>query len=328
MTTYILRRFVNYAILTVFATVFVYIAASLFFYPRKRYLGRNPEIPEATIDQILSGYGINDKDPVIQRAWWWFQRIITEPLPEKLGQDLTGNWVIQEIGLRAGVSLRLLILGSLIAAVLGVTLGVWGAVRQYKASDQIVSYASFVLISTPTFVGGVVLMILATQLNNLLGFQAIRFTGAYTPGYMGFEKYLDYGVHLLLPTIALALFGAAGYSRYQRSIMLDVLGSDFIRTARAKGATRTRALVRHGVRVALIPMSTYFAYSFGTLVSGSAFLEIVFSWRGMGQYGIIAVQQSDVNALAGTVCFTAILLLISSTLSEVLYAALDPRVRV
>jgi peptide/nickel transport system permease protein len=110
--------------------------------------------------------------------------------------------------------------------------------------------------------------------------------------------------------------------------MLDVLGSDFIRTARAKGATRNQALVKHGVRVALIPMSTYFAYSFGTLVAGSAFLEIIFSWEGMGKYGIVAVQTSDVNALAGNVCFTAILLLFSSTLSEVLYAALDPRVRV
>src|SRR5699024_4162171 len=134
--------------------------------------------------------------------------------------------------------------------------------------------------------------------------------------------------HLLLPTIALVLFQAAGYSRYQRSVMLDVLGSDFIRTARAKGATRTRALVRHGLRVALIPMSTYFSYTFGTLIAGSAFLEIVFSWSGMGQYGITAVQQSDVNALAGTVLFSAVLVLFASTLSEFLYAALDPRVRV
>lgn len=329
MTKYILRRFVNYAILTAFATVFVYIAASLFFYPRKRYLGRNPPIPEHSIDQILSNLGINDKDPVLLRTWWWIERILTRPLPEKLGQDLQSNWVIAEIGSRAGVSLRLLIVGSLLAAVLGVVLGVWGAVRQYKASDQVVSYASFVLISTPTFVGGVILMILATNLNSALGFQAIRFTGAYTPGITGtLPRLWDLAVHLLLPTIALTLFGAAGYSRYQRSIMLDVLGSDFIRTARAKGATRTQALVKHGVRVALIPMSTYFAYSFGTLVSGSAFLEIIFSWAGMGQYGIVAVQQADVNALAGTVCFTAVLLLISSTLSEVLYAALDPRVRV
>lgn len=329
MTKYILRRFVNYLILTVVATVFAYIAASLFFFPRRRYLGINPPIPEESIDGILSNYGVNDKDPVLLRTWWWIERVLFEPFTEKLGQDLQGNWVIEEIVSRAGLSLRLLLLGALLAAVLGVTLGVWGAVRQYKASDQIVSYASFILISTPTFVGGVILMILATDLNDLLGFQAIRFTGPYTAGIDGFFPQLwDALVHLLLPTIALMLFGAAGYSRYQRSLMLDVLGSDFIRTARAKGATRNRALVKHGVRVALIPMSTYFAYSFGTLVAGSAFLEIVFSWAGMGQYGIVAVRTSDVNALAGNVCFTAILLLFSSTLSEVLYAALDPRVRV
>lgn len=329
MTQYILRRFVNYLVLTVIATVFSYIAASLFFYPRRRYLGINPPIPEESVDGILSAYGVNDKDPVLLRTWWWIERIIFEPLSQKLGQDLQGNWVINEIVGRAGTSLRLLLLGALLAALLGVTLGVWGAVRQYKASDQIVSYASFILISTPTFVGGVILMIVATNFNQLLGFQVIRFTGSYTPGITGFFPQLwDGVVHLLLPTIALMLFGAAGYSRYQRSLMLDVLGSDFIRTARAKGATRNHALVKHGVRVALIPMSTYFAYSFGTLVAGSAFLEIIFSWEGMGKYGIVAVQTSDVNALAGNVCFTAILLLFSSTLSEVLYAALDPRVRV
>ncbi|MDN5899230.1 MAG: ABC transporter permease [Brachybacterium sp.] len=329
MIKYILRRFVNYLILTVVATVFAYIAASLFFFPRRRYLAVNPPIPEESIDGILTAYGVNDKDPVLLRTWWWIERVVFEPLSQKLGQDLNGDWVVNEIFGRAGLSLRLLLLGALLGAILGVAFGVWGAVRQYKASDQIVSYASFILISTPTFVGGVILMIVATKFNNLIGVQAIRFTGPYTAGTEGFfPQVWDGFVHLLLPTIALMLFGAAGYSRYQRSLMLDVLGSDFIRTARAKGATRSHALVKHGVRVALIPMSTYFAYSFGTLVAGSAFLEIIFSWDGMGKYGIVAVQTSDVNALAGTVCFTAVLLLLSSTLSEVLYAALDPRVRV
>jgi len=344
VTKYLLRRFVSYTILTALATVFAYIAASSFFRPRNRYEGNQPPIPESSIDEILSGYGINDKDPVLLRTWEWLERIVTAPLPEKLGQDLANNWVLPEmlgdpsrwlffweqgwLG-RAGVSLRLLIIGAVLAALLGVAAGVWGAVRQYKASDQVISYASYVLISTPTFVGGVLLMIVATKINGALGFQLIRFTGAYTPGVTGFWAGLwDWVSHLLLPTIALVLFGAAGYSRYQRSVMLDVLGSDFIRTARAKGATRTRALVKHGLRVALIPMSTYFAYSFGTLVAGSAFLEIVFSWSGMGQYGIQAVQTSDINAVTGNVLFSAVIILFASTLSEVLYAALDPRVRV
>src|SRR5699024_10997254 len=130
-------------------------------------------------------YGVDDKDPVLLGTWEWLERIVTAPIPEKLGQDLTHKWVLPEVlgdptrwlflweqgwmG-RAGVSLRLLIIGAVLAAVLGVAAGVWGAVRQYKASDQVISYASYILISTPTFVGGALLMILATKLNSALGF--------------------------------------------------------------------------------------------------------------------------------------------------------------
>ena len=238
--------------------------------------------------------------------------------------------ITSAIAERASVSLRLLIVGSLLGALLGVILGVWGAVRQYKFSDQVVTYISYVLISTPTFVAGVIIMILATRFNNAMGRQVIRFAGEYTPGLPDdfWTQFSDRLVHMLLPTTILILFGAAVYSRYQRSIMLDVLGSDYIRTARAKGATRSRALVKHGVRVALIPMSTYFAYSFGTLLSGATFLEIVFSWNGMGRYTINAIINQDINAAVASVAFAAVLVLFSSMLSEILYAALDPRVRV
>ncbi|MEE1651637.1 ABC transporter permease [Brachybacterium sp. J144] len=342
MTLYVIRRFLNYLILTCVATTFAYVAASTFLNPAKKYQGRNPPVPEDSIANLMRGYGVYHGDPVALRTWNWVQNIFTAPFEQKLGKALTNNWVITDmlgtpgnalnpfdiawLG-RSGISLRLLLIGALLGALLGVILGVWGAVRQYKASDQIISYASFILFSTPTFVGGLMLMILATEFNRLVGHQVLRFSGAYTPGYEGFGEFLDLLNHLLLPTIALMLFGAASYSRYMRAVMLDVLGSDFIRTARAKGATRNRALIKHGVRVALIPMSTYFAYQFGTLVAGSTFLEIIFSWEGMGKYGITAVQTSDINAMAGVVCFTSVLVLFSSTLSEVLYAALDPRVR-
>ena len=326
MIKYLLRRLINYLILTLVATTFAYVASSAFMDPSRRYLGRNPPLEESSVDSILDGMGINPKRSVLERTINWLDRIFTEG---SLGVDFSGVEVTSQIAARAGVSLRLLIIGSLLAAIIGVTLGVWGAVRQYKLSDQIVTYASYIMISTPTFVSGVILMILATAFNNAVGVQLIRFSGEYTPGITGaWPQFQDRLIHLLLPTIALVLAGAASYSRYQRSIMLDVLGSDYIRTGRAKGATRTHALLKHGVRVALIPMSTFFAYSFGTMLSGATFLEIVFNWGGMGQYGINAVTTADINAVAGTVCFAAVLVLFSSMLSEVLYAALDPRVRV
>lgn len=313
--------------MTVIATTLSYMLASAFFDPRKRYLGRNPPISEQGIENILNGMGVNPDVPVLVRTWDWLVKFFTTG---SLGTDFSQTEVTTQIMAKAGVSLRLLIVGSILGALLGVTLGVWGAVRQYKLSDQIVSYLSYILISTPTFVSGVLMMVLATNFNNAVGAQLIRFNGESTAGLPEdfWTQFSDRVIHLILPTIVLTITSAAFYSRYQRSVMLDVLGSDYIRTARAKGATRTRALVRHGVRVALIPMSTYFAFSFGTLLSGATFLELVFNWNGMGRYGVQAVQAGDINAAVGTVGFGAVLVLMSFLLSEVLYAALDPRVRV
>ncbi|MFN8086839.1 MULTISPECIES: ABC transporter permease [unclassified Microbacterium] len=326
MTLYVIRRFLNYAILSLIATCMAYVLASIALDPAARFYGINPRPPQSSIDASLNAMGVNPDVPIIVRLWNWLVGLFTQ---FSMGTTVGGAQVTAEIAARSGTSLRLLLIGSLLGAVIGVLLGVWGAVRQYRASDQIVTYASFVVIATPTFVIGVLLMILATQFNNLVGSQVITFTGEYTAGISGswWDLALDRAVHLLLPTIALAMIGAAGFSRYQRNVMLDVLGADYIRTARAKGLPRSKALFRHGVRLALIPMSTFFAYSFGTLIAGSAMLEIVFSWRGMGQFQIEAIQKNDINAVAGSALFVAVLYLIASTLSEVLYAALDPRVR-
>jgi peptide/nickel transport system permease protein len=110
--------------------------------------------------------------------------------------------------------------------------------------------------------------------------------------------------------------------------MLDVLGSDFLRTARAKGLRRTKALIKHGLRTALIPLTTFFSYSLVLVFIGSLFVERVFTWNGMGQYLVDSITKQDVNSTAGTTLFVAVLVLIAGFLSDVAYAALDPRVRV
>src|SRR5699024_10979325 len=148
--------------------------------------GINPPIPEESIDGILSAYGVNDKDPVLLRTWCWIERVLGEPLTQKLGQGLNGDCVVREIFSRAGLSLRLLLLVALLAAIVAVALGAWGAVGQYRVPNAVVTSLSFILSPAPTFVGVVILMILATKLNQLLGFQAIRFTGPETPGISGF----------------------------------------------------------------------------------------------------------------------------------------------
>ena len=120
----------------------------------------------------------------------------------------------------------------------------------------------------------------------------------------------------------------AGYSRYQRNAMLDVLGQDFIRTARAKGLTRRRALFKHGLRTALIPMATMFAYSFAGLFTGAVFVEKIFGWHGMGEWFIQGLNTQDINIISAIVVFAGVTVLLAGLLSDIIYAALDPRVRV
>jgi peptide/nickel transport system permease protein len=325
VTVYILRRLINYLVLTAVATSFAYVLASLGLNPATPYLSRHPRPPQSTIDGILNAWGVNPKVPLIERTWTWFTNIFHG----SLGLTVGNTPVTDQLWTRAGVSLQLLLVGSLLGAVIGVALGIAGAVRQYKASDQAVTYLSYIVFATPTFVMAVLFMVLATGFNQITGTHLIVFSGQFSadspPDFWG--QVGDRLSHLLLPTLVLIVISAASYSRYQRNAMLDVLGADFIRTARAKGRTRGSALLRHGVRVALIPMSTFFAYSFGLLITGSTLLELIFSWHGMGEQAIQSIQQNDINSVSGATLFIAILILFSSTLSEVLYAALDPRVR-
>lgn len=327
MIGFIAKRLVNYVLLSAIATALGYLLVSSTLSPEARFLGRNPPIPQDSITSALNRLGANPDVPLLQRLGDWALQLITTG---SLGISARGTEVTADIASRAGTSLRLLVIGSVLGALIGVAVGVWGAVRQYRVSDQVNTYVSFVILATPVFVIGVILMILATLLNNTTGEQLINFTGEYSAGLTGGFWTIagDRLIHLLLPTIALTLGAVASYSRYQRSAMLDVLSSDFIRTARSKGRTRGSAILHHGVRVALIPMSTFFAYSFGLILTGATVTELVFSWHGMGEYLINSITNNDINAAAGTILFTSILVLISGTLADVAYAALDPRVRV
>ena len=170
----------------------------------------------------------------------------------------------------------------------------------------------------------------ALKVNSILGVQLFEYTGETSPDAVGgwWGQFVDRLQHLVLPTFTLALASIAGFSRYQRNAMLDVLGQDFIRTARAKGLTRRQALFKHGLRTALIPMATLFAYSVGGLFTGAVFVEKIFGWHGMGEWVIQGITTQDTNIVVAITVFTGVTILLAGLLSDVVYAALDPRVRV
>jgi peptide/nickel transport system permease protein len=197
-------------------------------------------------------------------------------------------------------------------------------------SDRVITALSLLVISTPSFVMATLLILSALGINSAVGVQLFEFTGETSPDAVGgaWNQFLDRLQHLVLPTLTLALGGMAGYSRYQRNAMLDVLGQDFIRTARAKGLTRRRALFKHGLRTALIPMATMFAYSFAGLFTGAVFVEKIFGWHGMGEWFIQGLNTQDINIISAIVVFAGVTVLLAGLLSDIIYAALDPRVRV
>lgn len=324
MVSFLLRRALNYVVLLVLASFLVFTVASLTFTPLDYLEQRNPRPPQSVIDAKRAELHLDD--PIPQRYLAWAGDVVHGDF----GKTLAGQPVSQELPRRIGVSLRLLIIGSLVGTVLGVLIGAANAIRQYKFSDYLSTVISLLLLSTPVFLLATLLKYGALEINLSTGKQIFLYTGetSATQVHGLWNQIVDRAQHLVIPTLGLALGAMAGYSRYQRNAMLDVLGSDFIRTARAKGLTRSRALYKHGLRTALIPMATLFAYSFGGLITGATFTEKIFGWHGVGEWLVDAINAQDINIVLTVTVFAGLVVLLSGLLSDVVYAFLDPRVRV
>jgi len=328
MLKFLLRRFANYLVLVGLAACLGYFLAASSLHPRSNYELRNPRPSQQSIESKLNELNLNDHTPLVKR----FTRWSTHFVKGDMGKTIQERPLWEEMKRRMGVSLRLLALGSMIGAVAGVTLGVLGAVKQYSWFDHGSTAWSFLILSTPVFLLAVLLKVAAYKYWNShvpTGWD-LYFVGEYTPNLGGgfVEAFRDRLTHLIVPTLGIVLGQIAFYSRYQRNSFLDVMGADFLRTAQAKGLRRRKALIKHGLRTALIPMATFFAYSFGLLLVGATFTEKIFAWHGMGEWFIDAINTNDVNVVAAVIVFQAVLILLAGLVADVLYAALDPRVRI
>lgn len=324
MTRYLARRLLNYLVLLALASFLTYCLTSLAFSPLESLMQRSPRPPQAVIDAKAHDLGLDR--PILAR----YANSVSHAVRGDFGTTITGQPVGTELGRRIGVSLRLLVVGSVFGTVAGVVIGAWGAIRQYRLSDRVMTTLALLVLSTPTFVVANLLILGALRVNWAVGIQLFDYTGETSPGVAGgvWDRLGDRLQHLILPSLTLALAAAAGFSRYQRNAMLDVLGQDFIRTARAKGLTRRRALLKHGLRTALIPMATLFAYGVAGLVTGAVFVEKIFGWHGMGEWMVRGISTQDTNIVAAITVFSGAVVLLAGLLSDVIYAALDPRVRV
>lgn len=326
MGAFIVRRLLNYVVLVFIATSLAYLGAATAFHPKDQYLAKNPPTPAAVMYQELNERNGNPEKPVFERYAKWVDGVAHGDF----GKTWQLDSVKKHFSISVWVTVRLVTVAAVLSAILGVLIGSFQAVRQYKISDHSITFASYLIFAMPVFVLAPFLKLIAVQVNKAVGGDKplLQYQGEIDPNATGFFGQLfSRADHLLLPTISLSLGLIAFYSRYQRGTMLDVMGSDFLRTARAKGLRKGRAILKHGVRTAVIPVMTLVTYSTITTFAGAIITERVFGWNGLGSWFTDSTRHADVNSVAMITLFSAVLVLIAGMLSDVITAVLDPRVR-
>ena len=324
MLAYAVRRLVVAVPVVLAATFVVFLLVSLSGDPLADLKGRNPP-PSA---QVISGeeQRLHLDEPLVQRYWTWISGVATGDF----GPSVRTNVDIgHEIATRVGVTFRLITLAVLLALLLAVVVGVLSAVKQYSRLDYGFTFVAFLFLSMPSFWFAILLKEAGISLNGLVGDQVVYTIGEGSVVVEGgaWAQLADTFGHLVLPTISLALISFGAWSRFQRASMLDVLNSDYVLFARAKGLSRRRVVVRHALRTALIPMTTVMALDFATLISGAVITETVFQWRGLGDFLVTSVTQRDVYAVLGWLLVVAVAVIVFNLIADLLYALLDPRIR-
>ena len=224
-------------------------------------------------------------------------------------------------------TMQLIIWGILFSAACAIAIGVYSAARQYSVLDYTFTGLSFVGLSMPVF--WFALMSIQFLVYEPKRIFHLSQPILYSVGLHSATDHslLDYGRHLVLPVLALSVQLIAGWSRYERASMLDAMSSDYIRTARAKGVPRSKVLFKHGLRNALIPLTTIMAIDIGALFGGLIITETIFAWPGMGRLFVNALINGDTNVLLPWLMITAAFIVLFNLLADVLYGVLDPRIR-
>lgn len=310
----------------VVATNVTYFLAWGFLDPRSNYVGRKPPLSHDQISRLLEPRNLDDTLPILHRWWNWLTDIV---LHWNWGVSPVGQSVNDQIAYRMWISGELVLGATIISAVIGIAVGVYTASRQYKVGDRIWQGISIVTMNVPIIVAALGIVLIAIAINNALGFRLFYVTGSSSDGVSGFFPALvDALQHLILPTIALVFIGYANYHFLQRSLLLDNIKADYVRTARAKGLTKQQAIRKHALRTSLIPVATQLAFSIPTVFTGAVLTETIFAWNGMGRYFIDTISKNDVHGVVAIAAFTAVLTAIGAILSDIAVVVLDPRVRV
>jgi peptide/nickel transport system permease protein len=316
MIKYILRRVIISIPVLVGITLITFMAYNLApGDPISAMIDPTQPMSGEMMQKLRQEYGLDQPLPVRYLIW------LREAAKGNLGYSFASRRpVSQVIAERVPATLQLTFGALLIALALGIPLGVYSALHQYSKLDYILTLLAFLAVSVPAFffaLGAIYIFALRLDL--------FPTHGINSPGAE--HLVLDRIYHLILPATVLGVERIAGFLRYTRSSVLEVLGQDYMTTARAKGLRNRVVFWTHGFRNALITLITIIALSIPGLFGGAFIIEWIFAWPGMGQLAISSINARDYPTLMGTALIGSILVLVSNLLADVLYAAADPRIR-
>ncbi|MGD8873450.1 MAG: ABC transporter permease [Gemmatimonadota bacterium] len=326
MTKYIFRRLLGAVPLVIGIATITFFAVNLApGDPTARFL--SPGMSQQVIDQMRTNFGLDQ--PVAVRYVKWLGAMFTgdfgysfshsRPVLDVLGDFLPNTLILSAASL-------------LVAFVLGVLLGTIQAVRQHSALDSGLSVVLLFFYSMPSFWLALMLILtLSLFARNVwelpLWFPASGMVSTDYDFLSAVGQLRDRFMHLVLPTLSLALVLTAGIARYMRGSMLEVIRQDYVRTARAKGLSEHVVVFKHALRNALIPIITLVGLYIPVLFSGTIFIESVFAWPGMGRTIYDAILQRDYPLVMAGSFFFAIMVVVANLVADILYAVVDPRIR-
>ncbi|MCX8997036.1 ABC transporter permease [Rhizobiaceae bacterium BDR2-2] len=273
-----------------------------------------PGMTQEAMDRIAAQMGLDRPLPVQYLDWLW--RLVQGDW----GRSYRDNQpVLTVINRHLFATLLLMGTSTVISIIIGTWIGIKGATKRYSIFDYSATIGAMVALSIPTFWFGLVAIYVFS-----LWLKWLPAGNMYT---IGDGSIGDYAIHLIMPSLVLALVNVAIWSRYMRTATLEVINQDFIRTAKAKGLTERRVLMKHVVGNALLPMITLAGLQLPSILGGALVTETVFTWPGMGRLFLDSLGYNDYPVVMGLLMFSAILVLAGNLVADLLVAFVDPRIR-
>ncbi len=331
MIPFIIRRFIHLIPTFLGATLLAFFISQLVPGDFFNQMAMNPDVRPETIARLRDQFGLND--PWYIQYFKWMGNIVTGDL----GQSFASNQPVTAVIVRPILNSMVLVVLSLIMLYLmSIPLGVYSAVRQYSLGDQVVSTASYFGLAIPNFFFAQVLILCIFLLRSFtretFGYSELilpvaQMTSSGYDALSPLAKVWDVLKHALMPAFVIATAGVAGFTRVLRGQMLEYLGSDFIRTARAKGLDEQRVTYKHALRPSIIPFVAGIGGILPELIGGAGLVELVVSWPGITPTLLTAINRQDIYVVLGLLVVSTLLLMIGNLVSDLLLAAVDPRIR-